>query len=175
MVKRGKRGISNIEMSIAIILFVAAVFLIIMIFSLFNKSVSRDYALLDSFERNFMKEAQNYTKVGVYVNNTKVGVYVNSQLCINVLFNNNLNKNNIAVFFNNSRASSNLNGDYLTFEGNHSYYEVYELSFPANKPYSTACNLVDFNYTIPVQGKIFYDQDLINLKYDYDHDYSAIK
>jgi len=148
MGKRGKsenkKAITNIEMSVAIILFVAAVFSIILIFNLYYKPDKINPAVLDDFEKNFLNYADDFTKVGVYVNPGS---------CINVSLNDNLN--NPAVFFDNSQVGSHLDGGRLTFNGSFGdYYEIYNFS-SNNMNFFGDCLSSDYNYTIPVQGKIF--------------------
>ena len=150
---RNKCGITNIEMSVAIILFVAAVFSIILIFNLYYKPDKINSSVLDDFEKNFLDYANDFTKVGVYVDPSSVP---SSVTCFNISFNNNLDKNNLGVFFDNTQISSSLNGDYLAFDkklGN--FYEIYEFSFPISNNPIYGCNSVSYNYTIPVQAKIF--------------------
>ncbi len=158
MIKRGKlskRAISNIEMSIALILFIGAVFSIVLIFNSYYKPDKINPAVLDDFERNFLKQAHDYTKVGVYASGN----------CINVSLNDNLNENTgeIGVFSDNNQVSSNLEDNYLTFEGSVSraFFEIYEFSFPiVNTVPRGSCNTVDYDYTIQDQGKIFLASEL---------------
>jgi hypothetical protein len=146
MKKRGKKGISNIEMSIAIILFVTAVFSIILIFNVYYKNDKIDASFLEDFEKTFLENSENYTKIGIKVNGPG---------CINIPLNKNLNSGNLGVFLNNSQISSKVEGDRLYFESfSDKYYEIY--SFPlTNLIYTRSCADSSYTYTVQGQGQIF--------------------
>jgi hypothetical protein len=149
MIKRGsKKAISNIEMSVAIILFVVAVFSIILMFNVYYKPEAISYSVLDDFEKSFLEYADNFTKVGFYVTNPGPG-------CLNITLNDNIQGNNLGVFFENIQSSSSLGVENMVFDSKGpGFYELYLFSFPV-KPYSGNCVSISPVYTIPDQGKIF--------------------
>lgn len=180
MRKRGivsKRAISNVEMSVALVLFVGMVFAIILMFNVFYKPVSRDHNLLDDFEKKFMAEAKDYTMVGVHAS----GDIPN---CFNVSFNDNLKKTDadyIGVFYKDELIDKRIEGENLFFENVEAgFYEVYNFSFPVIKTQNLflnpwTCAGTKYAYTIPIKGKIFDSQDLLNIRKDYTLNYAGLE
>ncbi len=136
----------------AMILFILAVFSILIIFNVFNKQKSINSHSLDDFERTFMEKADNFTKVGINIAGT------GATHCVNVAFNENLGQENVAVFLDNERVSSSLGEGSLVFDAKDGFFEIYNFSFEVEDPgFSESCIKVDnnYNYTIPTSGKIF--------------------
>jgi hypothetical protein len=65
--KRGmnRRAVTNVEMVVAIVIFVFTIFSMLVLFNVFHKADNKSNSL-DAFEQNFLESAGNYTLVEEY-------------------------------------------------------------------------------------------------------------
>ena len=131
---------------------------------------------LDVFETNFMKHADNFTKVDVFV-----GTISGSSPCFNITLNSNVNGSfdKIYVLSDNSGANFSLDGNgNISIENKYSdTYEIYLFSFDTTDKNlaSSSCADADVNYSILLTGKIFSSETLTNFSMNYTKDYSGLK
>lgn len=143
-------------MTLAIVLFVLAVFSILILFNFFYKPLQKNQQVMDDFEREFLKSAGNYTKVGV--NATKRGLFE----CLKMPLNSGLDGAQDHLFVydkdeNSKRFRLEPGGSNIIIEGSSSYYEIYRFNFNPNIDASIieCLDLSEYDYTIFTNGKIF--------------------
>ena len=176
--KANKRGVTNFEIIVALILFILAVFgsLAIYVSYFKNGPSSLETNNLDIFETNFMKHADNFTKVDAFVNLSGLNVP-----CFNISLNSNINGSfdNIYVLYNNSGTNFSLDTGNMSIGSNKSgIYELYLFSFNAiDKPSTSfsSCYPVSISYSIPLTGKIFSFDTLEGFNENYTDNYTNLK
>jgi hypothetical protein len=166
MNKENKRGITNIEMVVAIILFVLAVFTIVLGFNAFHKTSADKDKILENFEQNFLAKAQDFKKVDVYVS------FSGSPTCLKIPMNENFKnavQDNMSIYYDGNLMDFNLesDGNISILNGGIGIYEIYLFSFNVSNSRTSNCVLVDYNYSLPSQGKIFSYEMLENINNTY--------
>lgn len=169
-----KRGVTNIEMIVAIVLFVLAVFSMLIMFNIYKKPSVSSSNTLDLFEQKFLSQAQTYKEVDVNVSSTS-----GSSSCFDIPLNENLenaNQNNVTVYYDNSQVNFDITGGSLSILGMSGIYRIYLFNFAVpSSSFSGTCDTADYNYTIPTTGKIFSYDSLDGMNSTYYSDYNSLR
>jgi competence protein ComGC len=169
-----KKAFTHLEMITAIVLFIFAVFSVVTLYNYFSSAKEVDSSMLDIFQANLLEQAGNFTKVDVFVPSF-------SDDCFNISLNSDIGdlQENTSVYNNNQRTNFSINNNISIHNEGAGIYEIYSFSFNASnlndRLPSGECVNVDYNYSLPLKGKIFSHEKLQKIKEDYYNDYDGLK
>lgn len=164
MKKRGvARAVTNIEMIIAMTLFIFSIVLIVYYINFIGIEREPSDVLLNILEKNIRKEAEiSYNSIYLTIN------YSNPAQCFNITKHSTIIEENKT--FVERRISFEIDDDWLLINNSdEKKYVIYTFPFNVTVPYSISLqNCVplekeDYNYSIPFEDKIFVYENLTRL------------
>ncbi len=165
----GKRGITNIEMIVAVTIFIFSVILVVYYITFVGFRQEPAEIFLATLEKNLRNETE------VAYNMTYLKAAGSGADCINVSRHSSIiDVHNVSIIKGESLVDFDVRGSWLILDSSPSQNEfvIYAFQYPVTSNHELDCSSIDnltegqeYNYSILSEGKMFVNDTLYNLDY----------